>query len=632
MTESTTDADDALKDGKLDMRTKEFKAWAEKIDARIDDTSDIVKSVEAALRHLSDATSRLEKSQASVLETQKAQEDLFKKLASPDPPGMAKLETTMQDLSVSVTDLSNRMKRDEAARADLRSRLAFSETITSKMDPANLLDKKDIVKLVTDAIKDEVHTIKYTANNAGQLKSTLNPAFGTFADSFNKPKMLRLDSGRLNFELKHGTAARLATLSERERGILKQFPQMILKCDAPETKTEAAFKNKVTFPKECKLDVADEHVFYKLAEMQVHLKQFLIPYQSWAKRVALELSGDFRQLRDLIEALPEHETDWTLFIEGICQVMHDHQVVYSSFSKFTALFPFPEEVYSVFARRLRDAFHLLSAEHQTSDLAREILLDKLRTFLPSVYSIIQRHLSSSTAADLVEETVVRAKLHDHKAVEEAIFSTPVASVQLQGSSAPVYSMTVTAGKPGQPGRAEIVPQISDPRSDNHRDVFPSSEHVCCGNCGTAYAITEGHCNGFFVGAARENDNRCFNCGQLGHYAMNCPKPPKKYNTGPPASKKVTITGDLFENTRDKIRSAFKGARNNRGGGRGGNRGGNRNGNNSRVHFVGPDDDTDAIKQSPAERILADIGDDELRDLIEEQLAEIAAEEAALEDE
>lgn len=141
-------------------------------------------------------------------------------------------------------------------------------------------------------------------------------------------------------------------------------------------------------------------------------------------------------------------------------------------------------------------------------MAREILLTKLRTFLPSIYAELRRHLASSTAADLVEEVVVRAKLHDHKAVETAIFNTPSASVQLQGTSAPVHNMSITPGKPGQPGRAEIAPQISDPRSDNHRDVFPAVESHC-GYCGDGFSVVEGHCGGFWVGAAAEKDNNCF---------------------------------------------------------------------------------------------------------------------------
>ncbi|KAI2471850.1 hypothetical protein F4781DRAFT_385262 [Annulohypoxylon bovei var. microspora] len=413
----------------------------------------------------------------------------------------------------------------------------------------------------------------------------------------NRTSGERFSDGKLNLQ-------RTNILNEaqtNQEGKVKQiWPEAVLPTEAygfPKCEE----KNKVVIPSSLKLIWADHTVLDKLSEIQNRLKVALVPYSLWTTRISTELSGDFQQVAVYVRTW---KPTWVTFLEAVFQVLEEHHVLHSPLTVFTTLLPQQNESLVNFMRRMREAFYRLPVRTRDSHQNREILINLLRTYAPSVWLSLHDQIGPLNTAQAVEEAVRRAALITQTSVESKIYSTPATTIALHGTTAPFYNLRISEATTTQPGVAQLEPQdstktvpmaaqqatISDPRQDD-RQVSSTREE-----------------SGF---AARASDNECFNCNKKGHWAKDCtqkPRFPRKTSTYSAKSEKVTLKGTLFrENNNDrqkfgkKVRNVYDKWKN--------------KGDNKRVHFA-EDEDEEQDQQSPAEALAESDIDLELADLFD----------------
>lgn len=265
-------------------------------------------------------------------------------------------------------------------------------------------------------------------------------------------------------------------------------------------------------------------------------------------------------------------------------------------TKLATLLPHQNESLMNFARQLREVFYQMPQSTRNGYNDREIVINIVRTHMPSVWLSIHDHVQKWTTAEVVEETTRRAQIITRQVIEPKIYSTPSTTVQLHGTAAPFYNLNIKEATSENPSVTRVEPPdatttvpnaatfgtISDPRNDD-RDVHTAQQ--------------EGY-------AAKERNNKCFNCGKDGHLAQDCTEEPKFPRKTQPGGKKVTLEGTLLYDNNTKfprIRSAFQKWK---GQGKG----------KDRVYMEGHSDGCG--EKSPAERLDDTDLDQELTDLFE----------------
>ncbi|KAI1004921.1 hypothetical protein K3495_g3297 [Podosphaera aphanis] len=390
----------------------------------------------------------------------------------------------------------------------------------------------------TNSVKEPtVETGTSTGDEQKYLNITKLPeAEGKFEEA---PRLRKKSSGskyHANSALNLNPRGNFSFSTREEMEVREIWPQIVLPHEARDY-GETASKNKVTIPITLRLIRADREIFKKLGEMQDLLRIALILYCLWLMRIALEMSGDYQQVA--IWANQWH-VSWAEFVKAIIDVLRNHGCLFSSVTSFTMLLPYCEEAYINFAWRLRDAFYMLPLDQQDLQGIWHILVGKLQEHIPSTWlSNCDLVHPGMHASELIELAVQRAQLVTRVAVESKIYSTPETVVNLEGNSAPHYELKISESTPSRPRVAKIVQPnaipirttISDSRSDD-RMVFTTNEPLPPDN---NYA-------------AHEKDNKCFNCGKSGHWAMNCQSKVKSSNVKNivPEGENITIRGKLFK--------------------------------------------------------------------------------------
>lgn len=463
------------------------------------------------------------------------------------------------------------------------------ESQFTKMDYSIEQNSRDMQQL-RDSIQDLTAVLTANQNTASGTtpgSTPTPPATGTpqgnplpYAENpVQQVSAERKPDGRLNLERFSPKAGAVTIQEERIKTL---WPEAILPSEAM-TFPKCESKNKVVFPPNLKLVWADETVFDKLREIQHRLQQALVPYDLWAQRVSIELTGDFQQVAIYAKSW---KLDWMTFLEAIIQVLNDHHQLHGPMTRFSTLLPHQNESLINFARRIREAFYRLPQRYRNTHHDREVLIHLLRTYMPTVWLSVHDHADRWNTQQMVEEAVRRTSVVAHREIENKIYSTPEATVQLHGTSAPFYNLKISEATPDRPGvthleqpdatmtvpAASRLSQISDPRHDDQK-VNSTEEH--------GYAITA-------------NDNTCFNCGMKGHWAKDCQKKAKFPGDKRQEGKKVTLKGTLYDNSNPKY-TKFKSAFNKWKGK-----------TKPKVHFTNDEaDEDDEDGKSPAERLQQD---------------------------
>ncbi|ORY59943.1 uncharacterized protein BCR38DRAFT_497386 [Pseudomassariella vexata] len=382
-------------------------------------------------------------------------------------------------------------------------------------------------------------------------------------------------------------ASNTMAYTDDEKRVQDAWPDIMLQAEA-EGLGECQEKNKVVLPVHLKLVRADEKVFDKLSEIQLLLRQALVPYRLWGIRVALELNGDFQQVAAWAKSW---RPSWVLFIEAIIQVLNKHHVLYNSITSFTSMLPRQDEAMLNFLWRVRDAFYRMPSSQQSSYPIRGVLTDKLKTVTPSVWKDLHKHTNLINTAEIIEEAIYYAELITRTKIEDKVFSTPATTIQLEGTSAPYFNLNISEATTSKPGIAQLQPAnavtgtqttltgsaISDPRIDD-RTVHLSTESCC---------------------ATHESQNKCFNCGKVGHWAKDCRSKVSWPGNDKSPGQNVTIKGMMYKETDkfgNKVRRTFDKWKSSK--------------NDKKVYFVEPETG-DEDDRSPAERLEDDDIDEEL---------------------
>ncbi|KAI0996161.1 hypothetical protein K3495_g12019 [Podosphaera aphanis] len=262
---------------------------------------------------------------------------------------------------------------------------------------------------------------------------------------------------------------------------------------------------------------AKDNTLVKLRLIQSSLYTSLVPYHLWHQRISSELDGDFHLVRRLIE---QFNIDWLQTVEAIIKVLKNHQVLHMAVPAFARLMPFQGENYEDYSWRIRDSFFKLPLNERGTSTTRGILIENIRTYMPSVWSFLQDTQDLYSNSEIIDKTVQRAGQISDTEIEKKIFSKT--------------STTKLPSLPNFHNNSGL--NITDPTFDDQQIATTTEE------------------------AFAEKSLTCYTCGKSGHTAPHCPSKrlPNQRRTDTSNSKgqRVTIKGILF-NESTKVANFLK---------------------------------------------------------------------------
>ncbi|CAJ2510770.1 Uu.00g063950.m01.CDS01 [Anthostomella pinea] len=152
---------------------------------------------------------------------------------------------------------------------------------------------------------------------------------------------------------------------------------------------------------------------------ELRLQAALVPYENWAQRTAIEMSGDFQQVAIFTRA---GSVNWVTFLEAILQVLSDHQVLYGSMVSFNSLLPAQNESMLNFTRRMREAWYKLPTTYRAGVMNREGVINLIPT--PTKPGVLKIEPADARITDIPKQIIADPRLEDNKyVIVEATFRT-----------------------------------------------------------------------------------------------------------------------------------------------------------------------------------------------------------------
>ncbi|KHJ31568.1 hypothetical protein EV44_g5497 [Erysiphe necator] len=379
------------------------------------------------------------------------------------PPNIFSLNKKLNDSLVEIdTRFKNLEKSIELGHINTSGRIEKIEKRLDKMETRNTNIEKIVI----------------------QIQKSLNSQFKIEEDP-KEPKEKSVQKAEKNDSIKRDNQGRIKlsdfqnieNLSVSDKFVKRAWPEAIFPKDIQDD-AFASVKNKVVLKPEWRLVVANGEIFDKLLQIQNALQMALIPYHMWAKRVAMDMGGDFHGVR--IWSSGKNLT-WIELLEAIFTTMQRLNVLHSPFTTFSLIIPNKNESPHAFAWRLREAFYKLSGTDRESDSTRELLKELIMNHLPRVWTLTSQNIKLADNYEIIEMAVQIAS-------QVVKWSTEVDTFALNKQ---------TATSPSD--------NIASLSSDVN--IFSSKEECHSHEPNDTIFLTQ--------------SNNCYRCGQKGHWANNC---------------------------------------------------------------------------------------------------------------
>ncbi|KAI0995373.1 hypothetical protein K3495_g12809 [Podosphaera aphanis] len=435
-------------------------------------------------------------------------ENQFSRLEATVDERFANFEKSLDRRFNTINDsLATLLRRSNSKPNNTRPESPAESQSSIKAEPTAKVDAAAAKKTDKGKEKETAESSRptYVEQTTTTVANPSRSSAGNVKVALSNSQNLYLPDGSINLHRVTDYPS-LSNLTPKERQIKEIWPEIKLLSEVfYEDFETTTYKNRAFLKPEWKLTKAKDDTFAKLRLIQSAFYTSLVPYHLWPQRLAPEMDGDFHLVRRLID---QFNISWVETIEGIIKVLDNHQALHKPVPAFARLMPCQGENYEDYSWRIRDAYFRLPLNERGSTTVRGILIENIRTYMPSVWSFLHDSHTEYSNSEIVDRAVQRAGHVADSEIEKQIFSMTKPRDQL--------SQLNNAARPGL--------SIVDPASDDH-NVAATTEEA-------------------FV----ERPLICYTCGKTGHTSPNCNNKRQVTTKRPDSSTKgqrITIKGFLF---------------------------------------------------------------------------------------